>query len=208
MQDAPEDPEVSIRVAHQGGYYDAAATLTLELYGREIMGFIAARSASHEDASDIFSQLSEDLWKGLPAFEWRCSIRTWAYRLARNAAFHQRKREKRGGPAVSLSNASRMSEMVERVRTETHAHLRTEVKTRFQQIREQLSAEDQTLLILRVDRNMSWRELAIVMLAEGEDDSEESIKREAARLRKRFQFAKDQLRALALEAGLINHDTQ
>jgi RNA polymerase sigma-70 factor (ECF subfamily) len=90
------------------------------------------------------------------------------------------------------------------VRTATVAYKRTDVTDRFQQLREQLTDEDQTLLILRIDRGLSWLELAQIML--GEDDkapSEEGLKTEAARLRKRFQHAKDRLRKLAEEAGLL-----
>lgn len=202
------DGEARVRAACTIGNHDLAATLGLELYGREIFSFILARSPSYDEGSDIFSQFSEDLWKSLPAFEWRSSLRTWAYRLARQAAFQHKRREKRHANAAPLSQLSRLSAAVEQVRSATREHLRTETKTRFQALREQMSPEDQTLLILRVDRQMSWRDLATVMLPNNEPSTEETLKREAARLRKRFQIAKEELRAMADRAGLFSDATR
>jgi RNA polymerase sigma-70 factor (ECF subfamily) len=77
------------------------------------------------------------------------------------------------------------------------------VKDRFQQLREQLPEDDQTLLVLRVDRGLSWLELAEVMLGDDAPASDEQLKTEAARLRQRFQAAKHRLRKLVEEAGLL-----
>jgi RNA polymerase sigma-70 factor (ECF subfamily) len=120
--------------------------------------------------------------------------------LARRSASQFRRREHKHAGAQPLSQ---LSIAVDRVRTATVAYLRTAVKDRFQQLRDQLAPEDQTLLVLRVDRGLSWLELAEVMLAETEPASEEALKTEAARLRKRFQIAKERLRVLAEEAGLL-----
>jgi RNA polymerase sigma-70 factor (ECF subfamily) len=203
VTDSGHDREGPIRAIFELGDYDASATMVVSMYGSEILGFLVTRSPSYDDACEIFAQFSEDFWKGWPKFEWRCSARTWAYKLARHAAFHYRERQGRGGQAVPLSRASQLSKVIEQVRTQTRDHLRTEVKNRFQQLREQLAPEDQTLLILRVDRGMSWRELAEIMLDSDHNPDDDTIKREAARLRKRFQVAKETLRKLATQEGLI-----
>ena len=72
-------------------------------------------------------------------------------------------------------------------------------------LREKLTPEEQTLLILRVDRQMSWRDIATVMHDEeaGEPDEAE-LKRNAAALRKRFERVKNNLRELAREQGLVS----
>lgn len=50
------------------------------------------------------------------------------------------------------------------------------------------------LLVLRVDKDLAWNELARVMHPEeAEPLDEEGLKREAARLRKRFQHVKERL---------------
>ena len=59
------------------------------------------------------------------------------------------------------------------------------------------------LLVLRVDRAMSWNDVARVMLEDGEDDSDEAIGRVAGRLRKRFQSVKETIRTRAAATGLL-----
>lgn len=153
--------------------------------------------------SELFGQFSEDFWRSWHRFEWRCSVRTWAYKLARRAAIHHLGRERRYEQQVQPLG-SQLSLAVERVRTATVAYQRTDVKDRFQQLRAQLPEEDQALLILRVDRDLSWLELAEIMLGPERDLGSEQLKTEAARLRKRFQLAKNRLRELVEEAGLLD----
>ena len=82
------------------------------------------------------------------------------------------------------------------------AYLKTEVKDRMQELRRRLPAEDQQILILRVSRKLSWTELAIVLGDSGLTATDVELQREATRLRKRFQLAKDRLRELARQEGL------
>jgi RNA polymerase sigma-70 factor (ECF subfamily) len=86
--------------------------------------------------------------------------------------------------------------------------LRTETKSKLVELRQRLPDDDQLLLILRIDRHLSWEELARVFLEEREDASAEALKRESARLRKRFQLVKERLRALAVEHGLVHEERE
>lgn len=65
--------------------YDRVATRTIEAYGPEIIGVMAVQLRSIYDALEVSSMFLEDLWRGLPEFQWRCSFRAWAHKLARNA---------------------------------------------------------------------------------------------------------------------------
>jgi RNA polymerase sigma-70 factor (ECF subfamily) len=60
-------------------------------------------------------------------------------------------------------------------------------------LRDELPVEDRTLLILRVDRDLAWDEIALAFAENPEAFSDEERKREAARLRKRFQLVKERL---------------
>jgi RNA polymerase sigma-70 factor (ECF subfamily) len=71
-------------------------------------------------------------------------------------------------------------------------YLRSEAKRRLEDLRAALDEEDRTLLILRVDRRMHWRDIAQVM-ADGVVDEGELV-RTAAKLRKRFERIKERLR--------------
>jgi RNA polymerase sigma-70 factor (ECF subfamily) len=204
---APEDRaglEGRIRALCEAGDRKRAATLLLEGYGREIFGFLVARMRDRDAASDVFAQFSEDLWRGLEGFRWQCSARVWSYTLARHAASRYiddaRRRRRRDLP---LSRAGPLSEIVEKIRTGTRAAERTESRSRIAKLRESLPLDDQTLLILRVNRKLGWKEIAQIMLREGETSADDDLEREAGRLRKRYQLAKDKLRQMAVEQGLV-----
>ena len=91
----------------------------------------------------------------------------------------------------------------------TVSYLRTQRRTRIAALRQSLSAADQTLLVLRVDKQLGWTDLARVMRADdGPPASEARLKREAARLRKRFQLIKEKLYELGRREQLIGPDPQ
>ena len=185
------DPALEERIgkALDAGDARAAATAAIEGYGPQIFGYIAAVLRHDDLAADAFSTFGEDLWVGLPSFRRECSFRTWAYKLAWHAAMRTARDPKRKREAPMASSLA--SNVADRVRTQTALHLRTENKSEIQKLREELSPDEQTLLILRVDRDLSWKEVADVM-----DEPE-------AALRKRFERVKDKLRTLAKERGLL-----
>lgn len=202
-QAGASETEDVIRTAFDAEQLDVAATRALEAYGPEILSFLAARLNSPGDAREVFSIFAEDLWTGLPGFGWRCSVRTWLYTLARNAAARfataPQRRVARNLPVSGLED---VSALVDRIRSATHVYQQTEVKDRFRQLREQLSDEDRMLLVLRVDRGMAWRDLALAMRGDVDLD-DASIDKEAARLRKAFERMKRELRRLAEREGLL-----
>jgi len=203
MSDEQAEVEQAVRRACEQQDFETAATLTLETYTNEILSFLGARLRSQSDAQEAFSMFAEDLWSGLPKFGWRCSMRTWAYTLARNAANRYAvSPQNRAERNLTLSQPGRLSALVERVRSATHAYQRTEVKDRFRALRERLDADDQLLLILRIDRNMGWRDIAIASSGNADLD-DDAIGRESARLRKSFERVKAELKRMAEEEGLL-----
>jgi RNA polymerase sigma-70 factor (ECF subfamily) len=205
MNDDRAAIEALIRAAWDANDHEGAAALTIEHYGPELLGFLINLTRDAPVASELFGQFSEDFWRTWQRFEWRCSVRTWAYTLARRTATRHLARERRHEQHAAPLG-SQLSLAVERVRTATMAYQRTDVKDRFQELRAQLPEEDQALLILRVDRDLSWLELAEIMLGSESEPNSEQLKTEAARLRKRFQLAKARLRELVEEAGLLDTD--
>jgi RNA polymerase sigma-70 factor, ECF subfamily len=194
--------EASIRAAWDAGDCSSAATLLLESYRKEITSFLKVRLHDRTAVEDAFSIFAEAIWKGLPNFEWRCHARTWAYTVARNTAGrylaspHQR-------PAHRLILRSDIGfDDTQRRRSTTRMHLRTTVKRQIRSLRERLPMEDQELLVLRVERALSWRELALTMSGNvGLDD--DAVAREAARLRKCFERIRVQLTSMAKAEGLL-----
>src|SRR5688572_19268922 len=116
-EDEP-DIEARARKACEAGDHATAASAVIEGYGGEIMAFLVIRLRSRSDAEEVFGIVAEKLWAGLPKFEWRCSIRGWTYRLARNAA-NDFSSAVHNQPArhVALSEQGGFGELVDRVRT-------------------------------------------------------------------------------------------
>jgi RNA polymerase sigma-70 factor, ECF subfamily len=207
VSDAPSDKseiEAAIRTRFDAGDLGGAATHALEAYGPEVLSFLGARLRSQSAAEETFSMFAEDLWKGLANFGFRCSVRGWLYTLARNAANRyatapHNRRERN----LSFSGNSSVSNVIEQARSATQVHQRTDVKAKVRALRERLPLEDQTLLILHVDRNLPWRELAMVMHEEADKLDDEALTRESARLRKRFERVRATLRELAVAEGLL-----
>jgi RNA polymerase sigma-70 factor (ECF subfamily) len=200
-----EELEQAIRGRTDALDFAGAAEAAIRGYGREIFEFIAALHRDESAAAEVFSLFTEGLWRGLPRFAWHCSFRTWAYAVARKASLrHRRDARRRAARNLPLPEGSRLSDIADAVRTETLPFLRTERKSRLTELRESLPPEDQTLLMLRVDRQLAWNDLAQVMREDDAGPLEgEALKREAARLRKRFQLVKERLYELARREGLV-----
>jgi RNA polymerase sigma-70 factor (ECF subfamily) len=171
-----------------------ATTLAVQHYGPQILGYLVAMARDQVDAHDAFARFCVALWRGLPGFRWRSSLRTWSYVLARNALHRERSRSPaRHGPHLAPVDAPELAALAEQVRTATAEYRRTATKSRFARLRDQLDPDDRTLLILRVDRRMGWREIAEVL---GEPTDAADLQRRAAGLRKRFERLKTTLREL------------
>jgi RNA polymerase sigma-70 factor (ECF subfamily) len=196
-----DDVENGLGELLQKGALDAAATRALEAYGQELFAFLLSVLSSESDAQEVFSQLAEDLWRGLPRFNARCSVRTWLYVLARHAA--ARFRRTPWNQAGRRSGDDALDALVAHARTQTQPWLRTDVKDRWRSLRESLDPDDRCLLVLRVDRNLAWKDIARVTLGNDSPDAEELV-READRLKKRLQLLKDDLRRRARAAGLLD----
>lgn len=176
------------------GDLGAAATEALRGYGPQVLGYLNAVLRNEDDARDVFSQFAEDLWRGLPDFRRECAVRTWAFRLAWHAAsrFARDPYRRRGRPILS-DEASRIAE---EVRSTMSTYAPGGRADKLARLRETLDPVEQTLLILRVDKGMSWEEVSDVLRADGTDTT-------PAALRKRFERLKEKLARLAREQGLL-----
>jgi RNA polymerase sigma-70 factor (ECF subfamily) len=181
------DLEERIAKCLDRGDFRQAATDALEGYGPQIYGFLLAVMKDDESADEAFAEFSEDLWRGIGQFRRESSFRTWAYQLAWNAA-RQLARDpyKRRGRRL---RTSQWSGIAEQIRSST-ATREAALQARLAKIRDALDPEEQTLLVLRVDRELSWREVAQVMSEPGNELDEAAV-------RKRFQRLKAKLQELA-----------
>jgi RNA polymerase sigma-70 factor (ECF subfamily) len=180
--------------------YAQATTLALKELGPSVLRYIDARVRDDDVTAEAFAHFAEDLWRGLPKFAGRSPLKVWAFIIARNAAgqvLRRRNRERARNKSLTSTLDGRLAAQV---RTSTLEYLKTDFKQRFMELREELSAEERTLLVLRINERLPWEDIAAVQ-NEG-DASPEELKREAARLRKRFQLVRDRLKKMAAERGL------
>jgi RNA polymerase sigma-70 factor, ECF subfamily len=200
--DLPVDVEADIEQLRTDGKLNEVAKLVLDSYGAEVLGFLVTLLRDQADAWDAFGQASEDFWKGLPKFAGRSTMKTWFYTLARNAAFRLKRSPHHKRRAAMSELSAELAEVAQLVRTRTGLHLRTEVKAEVAAIRDELNEVDRAILVLRVDRDMDWLDVARVMSHECATATE--LTRVAARLRQRFQLVKKTIRDRARERGLMS----
>ncbi|MFO0616887.1 MAG: sigma-70 family RNA polymerase sigma factor [Polyangiaceae bacterium] len=188
------------------GDVDGAATVAIRAYGGEIFGFLLAIHPA-DDASDVFSAFSERLWRSLGKFAWQCPLRAWAYVIARNESRRALDGAKRRGKREAPLSPSAVSGVAAEVRSKTLSLYATENKTALAALRDGLPEDERMLLVLRMDRELEWIDLARVF-HDGEAELEaEELKREAARLRKRFQLVKAKLLDLGTQRGLFRRSS-
>jgi RNA polymerase sigma-70 factor (ECF subfamily) len=194
MDAPPADVERDISARLDAGDEAGAASLGLRVYGPAILQYVAATVRDEADAAEVFSIFSEDLWKGIAQFRRESAFKTWAYRLAWHAALRWLSdpyRER--GRAFQTGEASKIAL---EVRSTTALHLQDRAKDALAEMRAALAPDEQTLLILRIDRELEWVEIAAILGEEGTAPTE-------ATLRKRFERLKEKLRREAISRGLL-----
>lgn len=173
------------------GEVDEASTNALQSLGPAVLGYLASL-LDEEDARDVFSLVAEDVWRGLPGFRFECSLRAWVFRLAWHAAsrFLRDPWRRRTEPLPS-SAASRLAASIA-----SSGQMPGGRRDALRALRRRLTPEEQTLLVLRVDRELEWNEVASVLAETGSPV-------DPATLRKRFERVKDRLATLARDEGLL-----
>jgi RNA polymerase sigma factor (sigma-70 family) len=182
------DKETQIGVHCERASFAHATSLILDQYGSELRAFLSSRTNNRMSMEEVYSVVSEDVWKGLPNFRFQGRVRSWIYAVARNALSRHRKRKQRWH-----------SRHVAAEPDDYHAAERASISTQLDHSAEllpllsELSADDRQLLEQRLVRALPWREIA---LSRGKTSPTE-LARESARLRKRYQTVVQNLRRRA-----------
>lgn len=185
--------EENVRELLAAGDIRAAATEAIRGLGPMALQYLRALLRDEGEAREAFSQWAENLWKALPSFRGESSLKTWALRLAHNAALNLRNEAwRKRGRRFATGEASAIAEDVR-----TRSVLRVERQRQaLDKLRQSLTTEEQSLLVLRIDQGLAWNEIAEVLVLEGKPV-------EPATLMKRFERLKERLARLARDQGLV-----
>jgi RNA polymerase sigma-70 factor, ECF subfamily len=76
--------EAKIQSLHQQKNFSAAFEMFLSGYGTDIWWFLLGKVRDQQEAQEVYQHTLTNIWKGFPNFEWRSTLRTWAYLIARH----------------------------------------------------------------------------------------------------------------------------
>jgi RNA polymerase sigma-70 factor (ECF subfamily) len=179
-------PDAPVRAALSRGDVTGAATLVLDAYARELKSYFQAVVRDDDASRELFVELGEQLMKSLPRFRGDSSVRTFVYAIAWNLVGQHRRKKRRDRRNEGLDEDDARL-VAPGPRTPTANFRRTSAKLRLEEARARLTEEELGLLVLRVDRAMSWSEIGVV-LGVGAAPADTAI------LRKRFERIVKRLR--------------
>ena len=154
----------------------------MEAHGEELLGYLCRVLHSEDTGREVFAALCEAIVSGIARYRGEASLRAYVYGVAWNLIRrHRRRASTRRKRETQVDTMSPFSAPPEHTRTPLWQ--RTSARDRLSLARAQLSDEELTLLVLRVDRRMSWDEVASI------------IEVPAPTVRKRYERLVKQLRA-------------
>jgi RNA polymerase sigma-70 factor (ECF subfamily) len=124
-------------------YHEAAAA-----YGAALDRLAQAYEPDADRRRDLLQEIHVALWKSFGAFDGRCSLRTWVYRVAHNVAISEVSRRRARGPVlVGLDALESMSDGVDREAALDHRRARE----RLLALIHRLEPLDRQLIILYLE---------------------------------------------------------
>lgn len=178
------------------GNVAGAATEAIRGLGPSVLQYLRSLLRDEGDAGEAFSSFAEHLWVGLKSYRGEGSFRSWTFRLARNAALNLR--NEAWHRQVRPFDTGEATALADEVRTRSSSRMEKQRQAQeLEELRRELSEEDRTLLILRVDQELSWPEISDVLSMGGEPILPNT-------LAQRFVHIKQLLRKRARDRGLLD----
>jgi RNA polymerase sigma-70 factor (ECF subfamily) len=178
---------------HDADAANEAFRRLFDLYSPRLYHFFSRRGFPHADCLDLTQETFLGIYKGIGAFRRDSSFETWLFTIATNA-YRKRLRwgvaGKRDAPEVSLEGSSEeggsMATLDTLAATDLPAPgeemLQRERSLVLRQAIDRLPEQMRKCLILRVDHEMAYKEIAVVLRL-----SPETVKVHLARARRRLQ---------------------
>ncbi len=113
-------------------YLEAAAA-----YGAALQRLAGAYEADPDRRKDLLQEVHLGLWRSLKSFDGRCSLRTWVYRVAHNAAtsYVIRQRRSRASAWLSLEEVAAVADPSEGEQATERRHSVDRLLTLVQQLK-------------------------------------------------------------------------
>jgi RNA polymerase sigma-70 factor, ECF subfamily len=183
------DVERQLRALHGQGKFEEVAVIALRTYQAEVLRWLRNSVRDEVAAQEIWSICLENFWKILPAFRFEASIRNLLYRLARFATYgYFRGRQREQLAPESLLDSHAAPDLAE-----TDERFTTEIRNELKQLCEGLTIKQRMILMLKVEQEMSWDDIARIMSKPGELLMGEAFRREVVNLRQQFSRLKQEL---------------
>ena len=180
--------------------------LAVTHYGERLCAYILNQVKDPAVAADVQQELWLSVFKHAPRFRWESSFKGWLYLLARRASIRaSMKGQQLGRQGVPLSQAAE-SKLKAHLQTSIAEWQKDDFKQRFRALRRKLPEKDQTLLVMRADQELPFRDIVHALAEPDETLADGELKTREATLMKRFQRVKQRLYQLALEEGLVAPD--
>ena len=160
-----------------------AVGAVLALYGAELYGFLLAVIGDRKRVDATYGAACARAPSELAAFAETCALRLVMYAVAHDELARQGELRRAEATVFLPSDESPAVRTISR----RPVHQRTVIRA----LRVALSREDRVLLILRIDRSLEWKEIALVTL--GLRAPRMNLVRESARLRARMRVVRDVL---------------
>ncbi len=119
-----------------------------EAHGAALQRLASAFEANPERRRDLLQDMHVALWRSLGAYDERCSIRTWVYRVAHNvAASHVDKQRRTYGGVVGIEEIEHMPDTASVVQNVEHS----EAINRLHGLIRELRAPDRQIITLYLE---------------------------------------------------------
>lgn len=159
----PSDDTLVERIREGGDM--RAAEMLLQRYQTEVFGFLMTMLRKQHDAEDVLQESFTRALKGLSNYRESGQFRAWLYRIARNEAVslvRKRRRFVSLEPTIGADSVER--EAVDESVPSPDARILAEERAgRFREALAQLPPEEREVATLRLDRELSFKEIATVV---------------------------------------------
>jgi DNA-directed RNA polymerase specialized sigma24 family protein len=198
---SPRDlSEDNVRARIRNGDIANATATALLLHGAEVFAFLAGVLDDPEAARDVHASFCDRVGNGLGRFGWTCCLRTWMYAVARGELARHREGPRLRARDRDPGAANSPPPLSQPPMTAPAPTPRTMAREAVLALRRHLAPEEREIFILRFDRELPWREIALAFL--GGAGSEGAIEAESQHLQRRFQEMRRRLAKIAAERGL------